>query len=328
MIELFSEEENNGSLSKMIVVGIPSRDRIHDLTPSNDLNPSGSSAVPLNDSDFITSGGAEKLTLFIRDELIPYIDSTYNTSGFKILAGHSFGGLMASNALLFYPDLFNGYIAADPSIWWNHQEIMKQADTIVKKTDFKDTYFFYANSSSASKFAKTIKDPAVRNPYHSELNFGSAFADNRQNIPGFTWIHYERENHGSIPLIALYDGLRIMSEVYRKSNLYKSITATSSLISDSGNQGNESIQKEQKPVYVNEVKNKLKELSTVKTKISDDNSSLMVYNDSIHTSANLYKIMGEIYEFKGDKERALMNYKKSLLVDPGNKTMKSRIKRL
>lgn len=66
------------------------------------------------------SGGGPKLLSFLKDELIPYINKTYPANGSNILWGHSLGGLFVLYALFTEPQLFDSYIAADPSCWWDH----------------------------------------------------------------------------------------------------------------------------------------------------------------------------------------------------------------
>lgn len=69
------------------------------------------------------SGNADKMAEFIAKELIPHIDSEYKTNGYKILAGHSLGGLFVTNTAINHPDLFNNYIAISPALWWESNAI-------------------------------------------------------------------------------------------------------------------------------------------------------------------------------------------------------------
>lgn len=70
------------------------------------------------------AGGGPKLLSFLKNELVPYINKTYPSSGSNILWGHSLGGLFVLYALATEPDLFDGYIAADPSIWWDNKFLL------------------------------------------------------------------------------------------------------------------------------------------------------------------------------------------------------------
>ncbi|WP_310991050.1 alpha/beta hydrolase-fold protein [Aequorivita marina] len=64
------------------------------------------------------SGNAEEVANFIEKELIPYVDKNYKTADYKILSGHSVGGIFIVNTAITRPDLFDDYIAISPALWW------------------------------------------------------------------------------------------------------------------------------------------------------------------------------------------------------------------
>jgi predicted alpha/beta superfamily hydrolase len=64
------------------------------------------------------SGNADELARFIERELIPYVNKNYKTSEYKILGGHSVGGIFVVNTAMNHPNLFNDYIAISPALWW------------------------------------------------------------------------------------------------------------------------------------------------------------------------------------------------------------------
>lgn len=72
-------------------------------------------------------GNADTVARFIAEELIPYVDKHYKTAKFKILSGHSLGGLFVINTALNHPQLFNDYIAISPSLWWEGNAINRIA---------------------------------------------------------------------------------------------------------------------------------------------------------------------------------------------------------
>jgi hypothetical protein len=129
---------NLGTLTKelpeIIVVGIayPIKGiaewaalRKRDTTPTSDPTYDKQWADYLNkatgrDDIIVQSGGADKFLDFIRDELIPFIESNYRVSSKdRALHGTSFGGLFALYALFQHPELFQRYFAGSPSIGWN-----------------------------------------------------------------------------------------------------------------------------------------------------------------------------------------------------------------
>src|SRR5688572_17348396 len=114
-------------IPNMIVVAIENTDRVRDLTPSHfNLGPDGkpdTNARAMGKN----SGGGEKFLQFIKQELMTYIESNYPTTPYKILSGHSLGGLMAVYCLVNHPDYFNAYIAISPSLQWDREIMLKQA---------------------------------------------------------------------------------------------------------------------------------------------------------------------------------------------------------
>lgn len=69
----------------------------------------------------IANGKADKFSQFLKDELIPQIESDYSTDSSKmILMGHSLGGLNTLYNMLQINSPFNGYVAVSSSIWWNN----------------------------------------------------------------------------------------------------------------------------------------------------------------------------------------------------------------
>jgi hypothetical protein len=85
------------------------------------------------------SGGGKQFTAFLRNELIPYIDSTYRTkSGDNTLIGHSLGGYfvfynMLSSALEDKP-VFRNYIAGSPFVI-NDKYLVDLEQKLAAKTD-------------------------------------------------------------------------------------------------------------------------------------------------------------------------------------------------
>lgn len=70
------------------------------------------------------SGGAPEFLAFLRDELVPQIESEFHVSDDRALMGHSFGGLFATYTLLHNDGLFDRFVIASPSIWWDDRTIL------------------------------------------------------------------------------------------------------------------------------------------------------------------------------------------------------------
>ena len=52
----------------------------------------------------------------LTEEIIPYVDLTFRTTGERLLYGRSDSGLFTLYALLETPDAFSGFIAASPTV--------------------------------------------------------------------------------------------------------------------------------------------------------------------------------------------------------------------
>jgi predicted alpha/beta superfamily hydrolase len=89
--------------------------RTRDLTPTQ--NPDDARVIELEG----TSGGnAEKFLGFMRDELMPYVNSNYRTDPEdSTIVGHSGGGLFALYVLFHQPETFRRYVVSSPSLWWD-----------------------------------------------------------------------------------------------------------------------------------------------------------------------------------------------------------------
>lgn len=108
----------NAVIRPVIVVGVENKERRKDL-PGPTVVAEEREAAP-------RAGGADKFRAFFRDELKPLIAQRYRTSGESALIGESLAGLFAVETFVVEPTLFDAYIAADPSLWWNEQSLVRE----------------------------------------------------------------------------------------------------------------------------------------------------------------------------------------------------------
>src|SRR5215217_5553 len=181
----------NGRIPDLIVVGVTNTDRTRDLTPvkSSDKTPAGELRSP-------TSGGADNFLKFFETELIPLIEDQYRVQPYRILAGHSLGGLFTLHAMISKPGLFNSYIAVSPSLQWEHDEALKRVADYLKNQ----------KESKVTLFASIGNEPGPIGEDFDKLKDLLS----KSNIKGFEW-QAERmadEDHGSVVLRSHYFGLR------------------------------------------------------------------------------------------------------------------------
>jgi predicted alpha/beta superfamily hydrolase len=175
----------NNKMPKTIIVGVFNIDRNHDFLPD-----SSQSAI--------TGGGADNFMQFFKKELIPYMDKNFKTEPFRVLVGHSFGGVFVMHALLNDPDLFNAYIAIDPSFWYKNQMQVKSAQNEFPKAKNWNKFIFISGREGGG-----MKDMGIT----SMDNVLKSAAPK-----GLTWkvVAYPDEDHGSVPFKSTYDGLRFI----------------------------------------------------------------------------------------------------------------------
>ncbi|HEY2583649.1 MAG TPA: alpha/beta hydrolase-fold protein [Mucilaginibacter sp.] len=206
-------EQISGIIPNMVIVGITNTDRERDLTPTHvsaDLN--------INAGDARRSGGGENFMTFIERELIPYVDAHYPTLPYRTISGHSLGGLTVINAFFNHTNLFNAYIAIDPSLWWDKSNWIKKYENELQQRVFSNKALFIAiaNNLTGGLDTNTVLNDTSSNfeLTKSVLRFVQSL--NSANLKGLRWSSkfYPNEWHGSVELNAEYDALRYLFKFY------------------------------------------------------------------------------------------------------------------
>jgi predicted alpha/beta superfamily hydrolase len=181
----------HGEIPEMMVVAIGSTNRIRDFTQTD-----WSSA-------WVGGGGAGNFKHFLSKELMPNIDSTYRTSGFRILSGHSAGGQFVLYCLTSEPSLFQAYIALSPSLDWDHNLPQRSLEKSFRSTRSLKAFLYVARSDDAGRaladYTRLVQTLKTRSPR------------------GFRWFGqaFPTETHVSVPLLAQIDALRHLYGGYR-----------------------------------------------------------------------------------------------------------------
>lgn len=200
---------DSGVCPPLIVVGIPNTNRVTDLTPT---------ASEGNSDGLKNTGGGEKFISFLEKELMPYIESNYPASPYKIFMGHSLGGLMVINTLVHHKDLFNAYISIDAAAWWDDHKIVKEAKIALEKNNYENKKLFLA---IANRMEKGIDTTAVQLDTSEKtelirynLDLIHDIKKHPKNKLQFNHKYYEKESHTTISFIAAYDALRFLFDYY------------------------------------------------------------------------------------------------------------------
>jgi uncharacterized protein len=205
MIHQLSSVNGNDVCPKMIVVAIPNTNRMRDLTPSHVTSDGADSAF------FKASGGGEAFTRFISDELMPYIEKNYPVSDERILVGHSLGGLMAIDIMIKKKELFDKYIAIDPSLWWDNHKSLEEYQNVIQTIDLskKSLFIGVANTIEMDTAQALLDDAEKTDHFRSIIQFTRSLKNTNSKVD-WRYKYYGDEGHGSVPLITEYDALHFL----------------------------------------------------------------------------------------------------------------------
>jgi predicted alpha/beta superfamily hydrolase len=178
-----------GRIPQLIVVGIPNTDRARDFTPTR---------IAQNPS----SGGAKLFLRFVEEELIPWVDGRYRTVPYRVLYGHSLGGLLTVYTFVMKPDLFGAYIAASPYLMYDGDHVVRLAEQRLPSRDaLKKSLFLSLGNEpgyveTVGRFAALLESDAPT---------------------GLEWEYkrFENDDHISGAMKSLYEGLETIYRGWR-----------------------------------------------------------------------------------------------------------------
>lgn len=197
IVNHLSSDYGNNKCPKMIIVGIRHLNRMKDLFPE------------LNKDNFFEN---DKFADFLEKELIPHLDQNYPTKPFRLLVGHSVGGLRVANSAVYNSNTFNAYIALDPSLGHDLNKWSFRTDSIIRSVNFSNKSMFVAMAQTMP----VLTDTAIINKDNSGearhmraiMRFCNGFK--QYDIQGmeFSWKYYPNESHAGVTFLGLYDGLQ------------------------------------------------------------------------------------------------------------------------
>lgn len=167
----------NGTMRPFLLVGIENTQRRRDMTGPTE-NEEDKKIAP-------RVGGSEAFRRFFRDELMPQVKARYRTTDETAIVGESLAGLFVIETFLLEPELFDTYIAFDPSLWWNNQKLVNGAgQRLAARPKLKKTLYFANSSDSGLAVLAQRLTKAL----------------GKSGVPGISW-HYEKmpdEKHSTI----------------------------------------------------------------------------------------------------------------------------------
>lgn len=274
---------NQGLMPQSIVVAIVNVDRGRDFTPT----PIEKKAV---------TGGAEKFTAFINDELKPHINKNYRTQPFETIYGHSLGGMFVAYTFLTNPDMFDGYIAVSPYLQYDKSYVAG-----LVKENLKENYdhkFFYmtlgdepAYYESVGKFVGTIETKSPEGLH-------------------FDYVQMTAANHSTTPHLTMYEGMQYF---YSKWKLPKESWEGGIATADNHYQKLSKIYGYQieTPEYV------INQMGYNLMWEEDYDKAIAVFEENVQRypeSANVYDSLGEALENNGQLTESRKNYEKAVKI--------------
>ena len=119
---------------QMVLVGLsyalgdsPTVSRNRDYTPSQRASAAEDSSLRY--------GQAEAYVRFIREEVLPYLAAHVPQADVsrRYFAGHSYGSLFGAHVLLHHPELFQRYILSSPSLWYDQERVLREAEQLAAR---------------------------------------------------------------------------------------------------------------------------------------------------------------------------------------------------
>jgi predicted alpha/beta superfamily hydrolase len=314
MIQQMSQVNGNNVYPEMIVVAIPNTDRTRDLTPTHIA-----SDPPMMDSNFSkTTGGGENFVAFIEKELMPHVDSVYPTAPYRLLVGHSFGGLTVMNVLTNHTKLFNAYIAIDPSMWYDRQRFLAATEKKLAEKNYDGTrlYIGIANTMPDGMTLAKLKKDTTADTRHirSIFELDKFLKAHPQNGLKYASKYYADDNHGSVPFASEYDGLRFIFDYYRLNITGKDFADTSAALAIKIENHYEMVSKEMGyKISPPESTVNFLGYAAMNNKDYDKAAAFFKMNiENYQNSSNVYDSYADLLVAEKDTVNAIANYKKAL----------------
>lgn len=135
----------NGTMRPFLLVGIENTSRRRDMT--------GPTRVAEDRKIAPRVGGSRAFRAFVRKELMPAIRARYRTTRETAIVGESLAGLFVLETFFLEPALFDTYIAIDPSLWWNGEELVRRAAARLRGKRPRGTRTLFLAASSQAEIA-------------------------------------------------------------------------------------------------------------------------------------------------------------------------------
>jgi predicted alpha/beta superfamily hydrolase len=306
----------NEQIPEMLVVAVSNTNRTRDFTPTK----SNSGIGVNNNTPALASGGANNFLRFLETELLPQIDKDYRTLPYRVLVGHSLGGLFAVDSFL-NQRVFNAYLAIDPTLTWDNQVIVKKARSILAGNKPVKSTLYLAQANNPFNEGKNA---GARGEAFQA--FDTSLAANKSEGLRYKYAFFEKEDHFSVPLQSLYQGLLFIFEGY-KFPLNTLANGNAADVRKHYEMFARRLGIEMPPP--GKMLNGAGLFLLNSEKKADTAIELFKFIQEHYPQSFVpYNSLGDAYKVKGNKETAIINYRKSLEINPNNENARKSIKEL
>jgi hypothetical protein len=171
----------------LIVVSIASTDRMRDFTPTMRAGSRGGPPA---------GGGADDFLAFLADELFTEVEARYPTRDYRVLIGHSLGGLFTVHAMVARPELFRAYLTCSPWFGEDDDELISEVESHLIEGPPESKLLYLAHEPIGREGIEERIDKLVE-------------VLKRNGREDFEWDYkrYEDADHSNLPLKAIPDAL-------------------------------------------------------------------------------------------------------------------------
>ncbi len=99
-----------------------------------------------------------KFLAFLKKELIPMVEKKYRTRPFRILCGHSFGGMFCIETFLKDADLFTTFISISSALDWDNKLLLKLAQKKLRTFSFRKKFLYLTTSADDMTSIASVKE--------------------------------------------------------------------------------------------------------------------------------------------------------------------------
>jgi predicted alpha/beta superfamily hydrolase len=274
-----------GQMPKLIIVGISNTERSRDMTPSVDPKVS------------FKTGGVDKFLDFIEKELIPHVEKQFPVAGFKLITGHSFGGLTVMHTLATRPNLFQAHFAFSPSVQWGDKETVGRVKKLLSNNKNLENYLYMSIANEGGDMHEgylEIKELLTKNaPVGLKWNANHYPEETHMTVPVISQFKAYRKyfSDWNVPFEVSKQGLDVVKAAYAKKSAKYGYT----ILPDEGLINNIGYFFLQREVDLKKAK------------------EYFAYNVKTYPkSANVYDGMADVYEAQGNIKEALVQMDKAV----------------